>query len=266
MTTVTATLPGSHTQPDTRQRLVLSLAMSVVTHVLVIAMFAGLLKPMLMPVPGRVGQALPIEVALVGVRPIAFTAPPEAPTLATEVPIAPQAVGVAPSSRPVPPPSATQASAPVTTQPFGVSVQSDLNTEAVSADAAPPPGDTSVGPITDSERLGRAQAMRLAQRFPRTAGKRPQLRAPLIVPYPPRAARAHTEARIAVLLLLDATGRVIDTTLFPDEPLFGPTILEALNGARFEPAEVEAKPIPYWVILEFAFTLRRAVPPRRRPE
>src|SRR6202051_4761294 len=123
MTTVTATLPGFRTQPNTRQRLTLSLALSVVAHVVVIAMLAGLLNPVLISVPGRVGQVLPIEVALVDVKPIAFTAPPEAPAFAPEVPIAPQAVGSAPSLRPAPAP--TPAAVSETTQQFGVSVQSD---------------------------------------------------------------------------------------------------------------------------------------------
>jgi outer membrane biosynthesis protein TonB len=266
MTIVTAFLPGSRMSPETGQRLTVSLALSIAAHVIVIAMFAGLLRPMLMPVPGRVGQALPIEVALVGVRPIAFTAPPESPAMATEVPIAPQPDGSVPSLQPAPLPSPPRAAVPVIAPPFGVSVQSDANAAVVSADMPPPPGNTSVGPIADSGRLGYAQALRLAQRFPRTAAKQAQLREPLIVPYPPRAARARAEARIAVLLLLDATGRVVDTTLFPDEPLFGPTILDALKGARFAPAEADAKSMPYWVVLEFVFNMGTpAVKPRPPP-
>ena len=65
-----------------------------------------------------------------------------------------------------------------------------------------------------------------------------------------------------MLLLLDATGRVVDTTLFPDESLFGPAIVDALNGARFAPAEADAKPMPYWMILEFVFSMRPAAKPR----
>jgi outer membrane biosynthesis protein TonB len=262
MTTVTATLPGFRTQPSMRQRLTLSLALSVVAHAVVIAMFAELLKPVLISIPGRVGQALPIEVALVGVKPIAFTAPPEAPALATEVPIAPQAVGSAPALRPAPAPSPTPAAVPATTQPFGVSMQSDANVETVSADAAPPPGDTWVRAISDTERLGHGQALRLAQRFPRAAARPPELSGPLIVPYPPRAARARAEAHIGALILLDSTGRVADVTLFPDVPLFRPAILEALNGAHFTPAVIDAQPTPYWIILEFVFNMRPAAKPR----
>jgi hypothetical protein len=260
MTTVTASMLGFRAPRDTGQRLRLSLALSVVAHLLVIAMLAGLLKPMWTPILGRAGQALPIEVAIVGVRPIAFAAPPEAPASATELPITPQPQGAAPGLRPASPPLPAQPE--MIAQPFGVSVQADANAEVVSADSPPPPGDTSARPITDSERLGRVRALRLAQSFPRAAAKQPQLREPLVVPYPPRAARAHAEARIAVLLVLDATGRVVDTTLFPDEPLFGPTIVDALKGARFAPAEADAKPMPYWVILEFVFSMRPAAKPR----
>jgi hypothetical protein len=263
MTTVTAFMPALRVPRDAGQRLTVSLALSIIAHVIVIAMFAGLLAPMLTPVPGRVGQTLPIEVALVGVRPIAFTAPPEAPEQATEVPSAPQPSGAAPPSRPLSPPTPPQARVP--TQPFGVSVQTDANAETISADAPPPPGNTSVGMITDSDRLGLAQALRLAQRFPRVAAKQPQLSEPLIVPYPPRAARAHAQARIAALLLLDATGRVVETTLFPDEAMFGQTIRDALNGVRFAPAEADAKPMPYWVILEFVFNMGNPVVKRRPP-
>ena len=260
MTTVTATLPGFRTQSSTRQRLTLSLALSVVAHVVVIAMLAGLLNPVLISVPGRVGQVLPIEVALVGVKPIAFTAPPEAPAFATEVPIAPQAVGSAPSLPPAPAP--TPAAVSETTQRFGVSVQSDANAETVSADTAPPPGDTWVRAIADPERLGHVQALRLAQRFPRTAARPPELSGPLMVPYPSPAARAHVEAHIGALILLDSTGQVADVTLFPDEPMFRPAILEALNGARFAPAVIDAKPTPYWIILEFVFNMRPPAKPR----
>jgi hypothetical protein len=254
MTSVTAFMPGPAPTRETGQRLSVSLALSVLAHVILIAIFAGLLKPLLNVVPGRVGQALPIEVALVGVRPIAFQAPPETPATATEAPTSPQPMNAA-ATMSAPPPFPAQRAIAVDAPPLGVSVQSDARAEVVSADMPPPPGNTSVGPIADSERLGHAQASRLLQRYPQVAAKTPKLRDPLIVPYPPNAARAHAEARIAVLLLLDASGKVVETTLFPDEPMFGPTILGSLSGAHFAPAEANAKPIPYWVILEFVFNM-----------
>jgi hypothetical protein len=255
MTTVTAYMPGPGALRESGPRLTVSLALSLAAHVIVIAMFAGLLKPMLNPVAGRVGQALPIEVALVGVRPIAFTPPPESPAMATELPAPPQPSGAAPLASATSPPSPPKAAPPANASPLGVSVQADPNADVVSADMPPPPGNTAVSPIADSERLGHAQALRLAQRFPLTAAKAARLREPLIVPYPPRATRAHAEAHIAALLLLDATGKVTETTLFPDEPMFGPTIRDALGGAQFTPAEADATPMPYWIILEFVFNM-----------
>ena len=154
MTTVTAALAGFRTARNTGQRLTLSFALSIVAHVVVIAMFAGLLKPMLTPAPRLAGLAVPIEVALVAVRPIAFTAPPESPATATELPSAPQPTGPAASVQPMLPPSPSRPEVRVPKHPFGVSVQSDAEAEAVGADLPPPPGDTSVGAIADSERLG----------------------------------------------------------------------------------------------------------------
>jgi hypothetical protein len=124
-----------------------------------------------------------------------------------------------------------------------------------------------VGPISDPDRIGRAQALRLASRFPQPVAKRPLLLDTLTVPYPTRAAFAHRDARITVLILVDANGRIVDTTLYPDDPFFTPTVLASLRGARFAPAEIEAKPAPYWAMMEFVFTMRRsAQPPQRPPE
>jgi hypothetical protein len=265
MTTVTAFMPGSSLPQDSGQRLTVAFALSVIAHVILIAMFAGLLEPMLAPIPGRIGQALPIEVALVGVRPIAFTAPPESPAMATELPTTPQTMGAAPTLLAASPPSPPKAAPSVNAPPLGVSVQADANADVVSADAPPPPGNTSVSPVADSERLGHTQALRLAQRFPHAAARIPRLQDPLIVPYPPRAARAHAEARIAAVLTIDESGRIVDTTLVPDEPLFGPTILDSLKHARFVPAEGNAKPIPYWMVLEFVFKMGRPVVTPRPP-
>jgi Gram-negative bacterial TonB protein C-terminal len=254
MTSVTAFMPGPRTSRRASQRLSISFALSIIAHAILIAMFAGLLQPMLTPLAGRVGQALPIEVALVGVRPIAFAAPPEVPATAVDLHSGPTPMDATPPAPAASPSTPLQTATPIA-NPFGVSVQSDPNASEISADFPPPPGSTSVGPVIDSERLGHAQALRLAQRFPRTAAKQAQLRDPLIVPYPPNAARAHAEARIAALLFLDATGKVVETTLFPDEPMFGPTVLDALRRARFAPAEVNAQPAPYWLLLEFVFKL-----------
>ncbi|MDQ6917064.1 MAG: energy transducer TonB, partial [Pseudomonadota bacterium] len=105
---------------------------------------------------------------------------------------------------------------------------------------------------------GRVPALRLASRFPKAAYKRPRLLGTLTVPYPLRAAFAHRDGRITVLLLIDANGNVTETTLYPDDPYFSSTVLAALRGARFSPAEeASATPLAYWAILEFVFHMRR---------
>ncbi len=259
MTTVAIPIVGGSTDRATKQRLSLSLAASLLVHALAIAMLVGLLAPFPIAL-SRLGSTGPLKVALVERQPILFSAPPETPPTLDQPPLAARPI--------VPEPALPIAQAQPTLPPtdklkqravpsLGVSVRSNVGAEIAPTDP-PPPGDTAVGAIEDSARLGHAQEMRLAQRFPRQAGNPARLHESLVVPYPPRAARAHMEARIAVLLILDADGGVVETTLYPDEPYFGPTVLDVIKGAKFKPADVDGKPAPYWAILEFVFTLRPA--------
>ena len=146
-------------------------------------------------------------------------------------------------------------------------MQSDATAAEVPAGAVLPPGSTSVGVLQSTDRIGRAQELRLAQRFPIPAINPVRLSEPLVVPYPPLAAAEHREARIAVLLILDADGRIVETNLFPDDPLFRPTVLDVLSRTQLVPARLDGKPVPYWAILEFVFTLRHTAtpPPAPRP-
>ena len=89
-----------------------------------------------------------------------------------------------------------------------------------------------------------------------TVARAPQLQAPLVVPYPPYAARAYREARISALLIIDADGSAVEATLQPDDPLFVPTIEDALRSAKFKPAETDSRPVKHWLILDFVFTMR----------
>ena len=257
-----------------KRRLSWSVAVSLAVHALAITLVVGLLQSSLMSPASRVGVPLPIEVALVAQRPIAFSAPPEVPQQASEqlpaerIPVEqsketqPSATAIEmPAPLPVPRrPAVTSAPSP------GAAVPYEPGIEPTPSDA-PPPGDVAVGPVNDSERIGHVQALRLASRFPKRVYKRPQLLDTLIVPYPPRAAFAHRDARITALMQIDSSGRITDTALYPDDPLFTPAVLAALRGARFAPAEIEAKPVPYWAMMEFVFTMRRpARPPQRAPE
>jgi hypothetical protein len=257
-----------------RRRLSWSLGISLAVHALAIAFLAGMLQSMITSPANRVGVPLPIEVALVAQRPIAFSAPPEMPQQVSELPPA-EIIPEEKSKEPKPSDSAIDLPAPTPTPQRlpaippsspGAAVPVEPSIESTPSDA-PPLGDVAVGPVNDPDRIGRAQALRLASRFPQPVAKRPQLLDTLTVPYPTRAAFAHRDARITVLILVDANGRIVDTTLYPDDPFFTPTVLASLRGARFAPAEIEAKPVPYWAMMEFVFTMRRpARPPQRAPE
>ena len=254
-----------------KRRLSWSLAASLAVHALAITVIAGMLQSSLMFPSSRVGVPLPIEVALVAQRPIAFSAPPEMPQQASEL-LPAERIPEEKSSEPKPSASARELPAPtqqpavISTPSPGAAVPFEPSIEPTPSDA-PPPGDVAVGPVNDPDRIGRAQALRLASRFPQPVAKRPRLLDTLTVPYPTRAAFAHRDARITVLILVDANGRIVDTTLYPDDPFFTPTVLTALRGARFAPADIKGKPVPYWAMMEFVFTMRRPPrPPQRPPE
>jgi len=256
------------------RRLSWSIAISLGVHVLAIAVLLGILQSRIVAPASHVGVPLPIDVALVAQRPIAFSAPPELPEQAAEIPPAEPLPAETPKERnpsigaiELPSPSPAPKSPPVTSTPApGAAVPFDPGVDRTPTDA-PPPGDVSVGTLNDPSRIGGAQALRLASRFPQPVAKRPLLLDTLTVPYPPRAAMAYRDARITVLMLIDASGRITDTTLYPDDPYFTPTILAALRSSRFAPAEVEAKPVPYWAMMEFVFRMRHSArAPRPAPE
>ena len=256
------------------RRLSWSVAVSVAVHVLAIAVLLGILQSRIVAPASHVGVPLPIDVALVAQRPIAFSAPPEMPEQASEVRPA-EPIPEEKSKEPKPAIGAVELPAPLPTpqRPPGDSTPSpgatipyEPSLEPTPSDA-PPPGDVAVGPLNNPDRIGRVQALRLASRFPQPAYKRPQLLGTLTVPYPLRAAFEHRDGTIIVLMLIDASGKITDTTLYPDDPYFTPTVLAALRGARFAPAEIEAKPTPYWAMMEFVFRMRRSArAPRLAPE
>ena len=254
-----------------KRRLSWSLAASLAVHALAITVVAGMLQSSQMFSSRHVGVPLPIEVALVAQRPIAFAPPPEMPQQASES-LPAERIPEEKSTEPKPsassrePPAPTPQSAVISTPSPGAAVPFEPSIEPTPSDA-PPPGDVAVGPLNDLDRIGRAQALRLASRYPQPVTKRPLLLDTLTVPYPLRAAFAHRDARITVLMLVEADGRITDTTLYPDDPFFAPTVLASLRGARFAPAEIKGKPVPYWAMMEFVFAMRRpARAPQRPPE
>jgi periplasmic protein TonB len=248
------------------QRLWISFGISAALHAVAIAMLASLLFPLHAPMLARVGQASVVEVLLRDSTPAATVAPaaveptPEpanAPPLIEPAPAPPKPPAPVTESRSV---AARVEAAPAAAVSSGYPTPNDSMPETVADDAPTPPGDVAVGAAENAEPMGRTQSLRLAQRFPQRIAKPPRLKAPLIVPYPVRAARSWRDARIAVLLIIDANGKVLETTLSPEDPLFAPTVRDALNKAEFLPAEADGAAVSYWVIMEFVFTMRRARP------
>jgi TonB family protein len=118
---------------------------------------------------------------------------------------------------------------------------------------ADPNGSVTVG-MLDASTVRQGPAARLAERFPR-ADKLPRVLGTPIVAYPPAARHAQASGRVSAVLELDERGKVTQSVLVPEHPLFGAAVTEALNEMRFAPAEVASKPVPYWAVVEFVFTI-----------
>ena len=254
--------PGNH-------RFWVSLGASALTHAIALTIFAGLLLPFPAPVWILTGQPTVVQVVLSTPEP--EPAPPEpavapaqvAPPVLEPVPVPQPTAKLAPpvQQTPIPPvlrADSRAAAASIT----GSDALIPQTPEAVPADAPTPPGDVAVGSVETAELLGHTQALRLAQRFPQRIAKPPRLKAPLVVPYPVPAARTWREARIDALLVVDNNGKVLETSIAPEDPLFGPTVRDALETAAFLPAEADGVAVSYWVIVEFVFTMRQLRQPR----
>ena len=184
--------------------------------------------------------------------------PPAPPEPVPEVPPPPPPVVAAPPV-PVPPP---------TPLPSGLTWP---GTTGAGAPRPPPPspadvGDVAVGATTDLAPFGLATKLRLAALYPVKPGRLPRLARPLSVTYPDWALRDRSSAHVDALLLLDASGTVVETIIAPDDPIFAPAVREALAGAAFVPAKAADTPLPYWIALEFVFTIDPAKPAAAKPD
>jgi Gram-negative bacterial TonB protein C-terminal len=263
LTTATAKHPFIASADTRDRRLWLALGASALAHAVALAIFAGLLLPSPVPVWVRMGQPAVVQVLLAEPEPAKVAPQAETPVEVAKIPpeIEPT---IAPLPVPAPAPTAPDLPAsarridpePPATPATGAATPTEPLPDAVPDDFPIPPGDVAIGAAESPEALGTTQALRLAQRFPQKVALKPRLQKPLVVLYPPRAARAFREARVSALLVIDDDGKVLETTLLPDEPLFGPTVRDALASAKFLAAEAESRPVAYWVVLEFVFTMR----------
>jgi outer membrane biosynthesis protein TonB len=192
------------------------------------------------------GSGVPLQAWLVPHAPEAET-PPAPPEPVPEVVPTPPPVVAAP---PLPVPPAT----PV---PSGLTWPGDSGTGTPRPQPPAPAdlGDVAVGATTDLAPFGLATKLRLAALYPVKPGRLPRLARPLSVTYPDWALRDRASAHVDALLLLDAKGAVVETMVAPDDPIFAPAVREALAGAAFVPAQAADTPLPYWIALEFVFTI-----------
>ncbi len=83
--------------------------------------------------------------------------------------------------------------------------------------------------------------------------------------YPSAALEAGSGGRVAALLTIDVQGRILESTLLPADGLFAPAVANALKTAQFTPAEIDGKPVPYWAIVEYYFSVARPLATPHQP-
>jgi hypothetical protein len=232
------------------RRLSIALGISLLVHAVTIGLLRGVLPAINTYAQGGVGNLPALQAVLAG--PKSEPAPePAAPEPAIDASLL-----APPATNPLETP--TQRPPPATAPTFGGG--------PIRSGSSNPDISIAVGLIDDPARLGPDYLLRLAQRFPERISKPPQLLGSPIVMYPPAAIASGTERRVAALLILDANGKIAESELIPNDPVFGPVVLEALKSAEFTPAEIDTTPVSYWAIVEFVFMLERpsAPPPPKR--
>ena len=134
--------------------------------------------------------------------------------------------------------------------------ETSVEPKATAATGTPdPPVMITTRALRDLTKLPSASADVLRQRFAEPVQKHPELSVPLLVLYPREALDGRKDARITAALAITEIGEIADKTIIPDDPVFGPAIVEALKDARFNPAEVDGRAVAYWAIIEFVFSV-----------
>jgi outer membrane biosynthesis protein TonB len=233
--------------PATNERpLGVSMLASTVLHVALIALLASA-RPTISLLPAWQAMTASIQVDL------------QQPAVTVPV-AAPEPVAVISVPEPAPTPAPTPPKDLTAKVPVPISAPtSAATTQPMSIRTGPPnpDGSVAVGLLGNAEQASAAIAARLAQTFPVRPARAPKLSGAVITAYPIDAARAHQSARIAAVLTVDASGKIVerDTVLSPDDPTFRTAVLAALADTQFTPAELDGKPIVYWAILEFVFDI-----------
>jgi len=141
--------------------------------------------------------------------------------------------------------------------------ESPIQQTPIAASGSPdPPVMITTRALRDLGKLPSSSAEVLAQRFTDAVQRIPELRVPLLVLYPREALDERRNARLTAALAITENGEISEKTIIPDDPVFGPAIIEALKDARFNPAEIDGRAVAYWAVIEFVFSVGQATPPK----
>jgi TonB family protein len=167
---------------------------------------------------------------------------------AASLPVSP--VEVTPAPEPVPEPVVV----PVADPPAAAPPPLPATTPSVAQPAPPadPAGSVTLGILTGAHA---GDLMRPGDRYPARVDREPRMLGGVLATYPAEARRVRAGGRVAVVLDLDERGQVTSVELVRDDPLFSQAVTEALQHARFAPAEVATHPVPYWIAVEFVFSI-----------
>ena len=239
---------GAMRRSDER-RLSVAVAASLLVHALAIASLRGIL-PMTYATSQGTVSAGSLQAILSGPprESVAEVPPAPEPAIDSSLLSPPAAMPLGPLQQQAPPATAPESGS-------GPSMRGSKS----------PVVRMSVGLIDDPGRLGPDYVVRLTQRFPERVVRPPRLLGTPVMTYPAAALAARAQQRIAALLMLDASGAIVEVQLFPDDPMFAPEVRDALKDARFAPAQIDdMRTVPYWAIVEFFFSLEQpgTAPPK----
>ena len=123
----------------------------------------------------------------------------------------------------------------------------------------PPPFDWSgVVNVADTDDIGAADsafAADIAVEFPVQVATRPQLQQPLTAAYPQGELQRGRKRTVGVLVIVDAEGRVERARKNYEDDVYAPAIDAALREAQFTPALDNGRPVRFWTVLVFDFTI-----------
>jgi hypothetical protein len=243
--TAAALNPGHAMARRGDKPLTASLVVSVVLHAGMLLRAGAALRPLPAAIVAAPGTPLPLRAMLVAVQSTESRRVPE------------QAEPMREQPSPLP---------PIVLPPVRAARGLSMTPTNVAADPVfISAGRIAVGNSLDPRDFDAAITALLAERYPYTPARLPRLVGGLPVLYPLKAARAGTNQRIKMLLLLDANGTILQMQSAPEDPLFAAAVVAALRNAQFAPASFEGKPVPYWAILDFRFDIDGPTGPDDKP-